>query len=113
MVVPKYIPDKGDLITLSFDPQSGHEQKGRRPALVISNYLFNQATGLAVVCPITNTNRRVPFHLPLPNTSSFTGFVMVEQMKSIGFNARNARFVEKAPTQLIDDVLAIVDVCLR
>ena len=109
----RYIPDKGDLITLSFDPQSGHEQKGRRPALVISNYLFNQAVGLAVVCPITNTNRRIPFHLPMPSSSSFTGFVMVEQMKSIDFTARNARFVEKAPTPLIDDILAIVDVCLR
>ena len=109
----RYIPDKGDLITLSFDPQSGHEQKGRRPALVISNYLFNQAVGLAVVGPITHTTRRIPFHLPMPSSSSFTGFVMVEQMKSIDFTARNARFVEKAPTPLIDDILAIVDVCLR
>lgn len=109
----RYIPDKGDLITFSFDPQSGHEQKGRRPALVISNYLFNQAVGLAVVCPITNTNRRIPFHLPIPSSSSLTGFVMVEQMKSIDFTARKAKFVEKAPTLLLDDVLAIVDVCLR
>lgn len=113
MVVPQYIPNKGDLITLSFDPQSGHEQKGRRPALVISNYLFNQATGLAVVCPITNTNRGIPFHLPVPNISSLTGFVMVEQVKSIDFNARKAKFVEKAPSQFVDDVLAIVDLCLR
>ncbi|MBE2202416.1 MAG: type II toxin-antitoxin system PemK/MazF family toxin [Anaerolinea sp.] len=51
-----YIPEKGHFITLSFDPQSGHEQKGRRPAPVISNFLFNRATGLAIVCPITNTN---------------------------------------------------------
>jgi mRNA-degrading endonuclease toxin of MazEF toxin-antitoxin module len=55
----KYIPEKGDFITLTFDPQSGHEQKGRRPALVVSNYLFNKATGLAIVCPITNTDRTV------------------------------------------------------
>ncbi|MCE7987516.1 MAG: mRNA-degrading endonuclease [Caldilinea sp. CFX5] len=113
MVVSNYIPAKGDLITLSFDPQSGHEQKGRRPALVISNYLFNQATGLAVVCPVTNTNRKIPFHLPVPSTTSLTGFIMVEQMKSIDFTARGARFVAKAPIQLIEDVLAIVDVCLR
>jgi len=57
-----YIPEKGDFITLSFDPQSGHEQKGRRPALVISNFIFNKATGLAILCPITNTNRRVRLH---------------------------------------------------
>lgn len=61
----KYVPRKGDLITLSFDPQSGHEQKGRRPALVISNYLFTANTGLAIVCPLTNTDRKVPFHLPI------------------------------------------------
>ena len=108
-----YVPEKGDFITLSFDPQSGHEQKGRRPALVISNYLFNKGTGLAIVCPITNTNRRVPFHLPVPSSSSLTGFVMVEQVKSVDFNARKAKFVEKAPPQLVEDALAVVDVCLK
>ena len=108
-----YVPQKGDFITLSFDPQSGHEQKGRRPALVISNLLFNQATGLAIVCPITNTKRGVPFHLPVSGTSSLTGFVMVEQVKSIDFNARQAKFVEKAPAQLVEDVLAVVDVCVK
>ena len=75
--MPRYIPQKGDLITLSFDPQSGHEQKGRRPALVVSNDLFNRHTGLALVCPITNTNRKVPFHVAVPNDTSITGFVMV------------------------------------
>jgi mRNA interferase MazF len=93
--MPAYIPDKGDLLTLSFDPQSGHEQKGRRPALVISNFLFNRATGLAIVCPITNTDRKIPFHLPVPATSSLTGFVMVEQVKSVDYQARKAKFVEK------------------
>jgi mRNA interferase MazF len=109
----KYIPEKGDLITLSFDPQSGHEQKGRRPALIVSNYLFNKATGLAIVCPITNTDRKIPFHLAVPASSSLTGFVMVEQVKSIDFNARKAKFVEKAPPELIDDVLEIIDVCIK
>lgn len=108
-----YIPEKGDFITLSFDPQSGHEQKGRRPALIISNFLFNKATGLAIVCPITNTNRSIPFHLPLPSSSSLAGFVMVEQVKSVDFNTRKAKFVEKAPAQLIEDVLAVVDVCIK
>jgi mRNA interferase MazF len=95
--MPAYIPEKGDFITLSFDPQSGHAQKGRRPALVISNSLFNKATGLAIACPITNTNRNIPFHLPVPSASSLTGFVMAEQVKSVDFNARKARFVGKAP----------------
>jgi mRNA interferase MazF len=109
----KYIPEKGDFVTLSFDPQSGHEQKGRRPALVVSNYLFNKATGLAIVCPITNTDRKIPFHLAVPASSSLTGFVMVEQVKSVDFNTRKAKFVEKAAKEFIDDVLAVIDVCVK
>ncbi len=111
--MPAYVPEKGDFLTLSFDPQAGHEQKGRRPALVISNQLFNQATGLAIACPITNTDRKIPFHLPVPSTSSLTGFVMVEQVKSIDYRARNARFVEKAPSEFVEDVIALVDVCIK
>ena len=111
--MPSYVPEKGDFITLSFDPQSGHEQKGRRPALVISNSLFNKATGLAIVCPITNTDRNIPFHLPVPGASSLTGFVMAEQVKSVDYNARKARFVEKAPTHFVDDVVAVVDACIQ
>src|SRR5258707_5782570 len=111
--MPAYGPEKGDFITLSFDPQTGHEQKGRRPALIISNNLFNQATGLAIACPITNTDRRIPFHLPVPTASSLTGFVMVEQVKSIDYRARNARFVEKAPSEFVEDVIALVYVCIK
>lgn len=109
----KFVPEKGDLVALSFDPQSGHEQKGRRPALVISNYLFNKHTGLAIVCPVTNTDRRMPFHLPLPGTSAVSGFVMVEQIKSIDYQARKARFIEQAPPPLLADVLAVLDACVK
>ena len=111
--MPAYVPEKGDFITLSFDPQSGHEQKGRRPALIISNFLFNKATGLAIVCPITNTDRNIPFHLPVPGASSLTGFVMAEQVKSVDYNARRARFVEKPPVQFVEDVVAVIDACIR
>ena len=109
----KYIPQKGDYIALSFDPQSGHEQKGRRPALVISNYLFNKHTGLAIICPITNTNRNIPFHLPVPAMSSLSGFVMVDQVKSIDYMARKAKFIEKARYELVEDVLEVLDVCTK
>jgi len=109
--VARYVPQKGDFIALSFDPQSGHEQKGRRPALVISNYLFNKHTGLALVCPVTNTDRKIPFHLPVPETSSLTGFVMVDQVKSVDYLARKAKFIEKAGNELVVDVLAVLEVC--
>ena len=111
--MPRYIPRKGDFVAVSFDPQSGHEQKGRRPALVVSNYLFTRFTGLAIVCPVTNTDRKIPFHLPLPQSSSLTGFVMTEQIKSIDYAARKAKFIESAPNQLVQDVLGILDACLR
>ena len=108
----KFVPSKGDLIILSFDPQSGHEQKGRRPALVISNTLFNQKTGLAMACPITNTDRRYPFHIKIPSSSSLSGFVMVDQLKSIDYNTRKAKFIEKAPDELLNEALAILDACI-
>ncbi|MEP7009936.1 MAG: type II toxin-antitoxin system PemK/MazF family toxin [Acidobacteriota bacterium] len=111
--MPRYTPRQGDFVTLSFDPQAGHEQKGRRPALVVSKDLFNQHTGLAIVCPITNTDRRFPFHLPLPTSSSLSGFVMVEQVKSIDHQSRRTRFVERAPSEFLQDVLDLVDACLR
>ncbi|MEW5977741.1 MAG: type II toxin-antitoxin system PemK/MazF family toxin [Acidobacteriota bacterium] len=109
----KYVPHKGDFVALSFDPQSGHEQKGRRPALVISNYLFNKHTGLAIVCPLTNTDRRIPFHLPVPAPSAVTGFVMVDQVKSVDFLARKSQFIGKAPSSLLTDVLGVLDACVR
>lgn len=104
-----YVPRQGDLVTLDFDPQSGHEQKGRRPALVISKDAFNKATGMAMCCPVTNTDRKVPFHVPVAGRTSLTGFVMCEQVKSLDFRARNMRLVERAPQELLEDVLAIID----
>ncbi len=104
-----YIPGKGDLVILTFDPQSGHEQKGRRPAMIISNQLFNRVTGLAIVCPITNRDRNIPFHVPLPDDRSLTGYVMVEQVKSVDFRTRKVKFVESAPVGILNEVLAILD----
>lgn len=107
-----YIPDQGDIIALSLDPQSGHEQKGRRPALVVSKTLFNSSTGLAIVCPLTNTDRGYPFHIPVPDGSEVTGFVMVEQVRSVDFRARNAKRIEYASRQLLERVLSILDACI-
>jgi mRNA interferase MazF len=111
--VSRYVPMKGDFITLTFDPQADHEQKGRRPALVVSNDLFNRHTGLAIVCPITNRDRGYPFHLPVPRSSSLSGFVMVEQVKSVDYAMRGARFVERAPAAFLEDVLDLIDACIR
>jgi mRNA interferase MazF len=108
----QYIPQRGDLVTLTFDPQSGHEQKGRRPALVISHYLFNRHTGLAIVCPITTVERGYPFHVPVTGCANVTGFVMTEQVKSVDFRARRAKRIAQAPQLVLEDVLSILEACV-
>jgi mRNA interferase MazF len=110
--VSRYIPQKGDFVILTFDPQAGHEQQGRWSALVVSRTLFNRHTGLAMVCPITNTERDIPFHVAVSHESSLTGYIMVEQIKSVDYASRKVRFVEKAPQFLLDEVLSILDACL-
>lgn len=107
-----YIPQKGDFVALTFDPQSGHEQSGRRPALVVSNTLFNKYTGLAIVCPLTNTDRHFPFHVAVANEPDVTGFVMVEQVKSIDFRARKAKLIGRASQGVLQEVLSILDACI-
>ena len=107
-----YIPKKGDFIAVTFDPQSGHEQKGRRPALVVSNDLFNSNTGLAIVCPITNTRRDFPFHVAIDDDPEITGFVMVEQVKSIDFRTRSARKISRASSGVLEEVLSLLDACI-
>ena len=105
-MVKNYIPQKGDLVILSFDPSSGHEQKRRIPALIISNEIFNKALGLAIACPITNTDRNFPFHVKL-EAKNLKGFIMTEQIKSIDFNARKVKFVEKVNEDTLNQVLGI------
>ena len=107
-----YTPRKGDFVVLTFDPQSGHEQRGRRPALVVSNDLFNQHTGLCIACPITSARRDYPFHLPVPEGCEVDGVVMVEQVKSIDYRARRAKPIGTAPEPLLQEALALLDACL-
>lgn len=108
----QYIPQKGDFVALTFDPQAGHEQQGCRPALVVSRTLFNRHTGLAMVCPITNTRRDIPFHVAVPDESSLTSFIMVEQIKSVDYASRKVKFIKKASQSVLDEVLSILDACL-
>ena len=107
-MVKDYVPKKGDLVILTFDPSAGHEQQGRRPALIISNEIFNKHVGLAIACPITNTDRNFPFHVQL-NSDKLTGFIMTEQIKSIDYKVRNVKFIEKVNDEIMDKVLGIVE----
>jgi mRNA interferase MazF len=107
-----YVPRKGDFIAVTFDPQSGHEQRGRRPALVVSNDLFNRHTGLCIACPITNTRRDYPFHVSIPDGQDVTGVVMVEQVTSLDFRSRTVKRLGHAPEPVLQEVLSILDACI-
>lgn len=99
---------QGDIVYLNFNPQAGHEQRGLRPALVISNDCYHQFTNLAIVCPITNTNRGNPLHIELDRRSQTTGVIMCEQLRSVDANARSASFVERISDDLLEKALEIV-----
>jgi len=102
---------RGDLIWLSLDPTLGHEQKGRRPALVVSSDAFNRSTGMAFVCPITSTNRGYLHHIPV-GSKKIEGFVMCEHLKSIDYRARKAKFIAKAPEVLMANVSNCIEAIL-
>ena len=90
----------------------GRARRALKPALValvISKDAFNKGTGMAICCPITNTDRRVPFHVPTTARTSLTGFAMCEQVKSLDYRSRKMKLIERAPQDLLEDVLAIVD----
>lgn len=99
-------PKQGDIIFLDFDPQAGHEQAGKRPALVVSEHCFNETTGFAVVCPITNQTKGYPFEVPLAGTKKATGYVLSDQFKSLDIKARRFKIVDS-----VDD--GTVSVTLR
>jgi mRNA interferase MazF len=108
-----YIPEQGDIVFLEFNPQAGHEQRGKRPALVVSNRTFNHFTNLAMVCPITNTSRAFPLHVELGPGMKTTGVILCEQVKSLDLRTRNAAFFEKAPRGVLNEVLDILFGCLE
>ena len=100
-----YRPAQGDIVMLNFTPQAGHEQAGRRPALVVSNKSFHRYTGLAIFCPITNQLKDYPLHVRLDNRTKTTGEVLCEHVKSLDYRARNISFIEKLPDDLLGEVL--------
>jgi mRNA interferase MazF len=99
---------QGFIIWLDFDPQTGHEQKGRRPALVVSNEIFNRFSNLAMVCPITNTNRDYPFHVNLDERTKTTGVILCDQARILDINARNYEFIEEIPIDILFEIIDII-----
>jgi mRNA interferase MazF len=102
-------PQRGDVVWISLDPTIGHEQQGRRPAVVISRERQNRVTGLALLCPVTNSPKGYPFEVRLPGGLSVTGAVLCDHVKSLDWRGRNAEFI----TALPEDVTAIILATVR
>ena len=100
-----YVPDRGDAVWISFNPQVGHEQAGRRPAAVLTPAVYNGKVGLMIVCPITNQIKGYPFEVAIPQGLRVTGAILCDQAKSLDWRARNAELVCRLPETVIDAVL--------
>jgi len=101
-----YVPKRGDVIWISFNPQAGHEQAGRRPAVVLSPQTYNRKVGLAILCPITNQSKGYPFEVALPEEADVTGVILSDQVKSLDWRVRKAEFKTSLPEEIINEVLA-------
>ena len=106
-------PERGDLIWLSFSPQSGREQAGRRPALVVSPSTYNSKVGLALVCPITSRVKGYPFEVALSEGELVQGVVLADQLRSLDWHSRDAELIAKAPTAVVERVLQLVGALLN
>jgi mRNA interferase MazF len=104
VVARAYVPDAGDLVWLTFDPQAGHEQRGRRPALILSPRTYNAKARLAVACPITSQAKGYPFEVPVAAAGAINGVVLADHVKNLDWQARQVVFEAKAPAAVLIEV---------
>ena len=104
MVKADYVPDAGHLIWIDFNPQAGHEQRGRRPGLVLSRAIYNAKTSLAVVCLVTNQQKGYPFEVALPARASIKGVVLADHLKNLDWKQRRAEYAGSVSNQFMDQV---------
>lgn len=113
MSARRYVPDRGDIVWLDFTPQAGHEQRGKRPALVLSPATYNGKVGLAVCCPITSQIKGYPFEVEIPAGLKVAGVVLSDQVKNLDWQVRRARRIDRAPAEVVDTVAAKLITLLR
>ena len=105
MVMTSFIPDRGDIVWVSLNPQAGHEQAGRRPALVLSPRSYNAKVGLAILCPLTGQIKGYPFEVILPEGLKVQGAILSDQIKCLDWKSRKTEFICKLPQDITADVL--------
>jgi mRNA interferase MazF len=108
VVRPRYVPDREDIVWLSFDPRAGREQAGCSPALILSPAVYNARAGLALACPIKSQVKGYPFEVALPSGLPVTGVVLADHVKSVDWQARRAEFIGTAPAGVLNEVTARV-----
>lgn len=104
MVAAEYVPDAGHVVWLTFDPQAGRKQRGRRPALVLSPASYNLRSGLAIACPVTSQRKGYPFEVPLPEGGTVSGVILADHVKSLDWRERRAERASEVPPQILTEV---------
>ena len=111
-MVESYVPHRGDAVWITLNPQAGHEQAGRRPALVLSPTSYNGKVGLVLCCPITNQRKGYPFEVQLPEGLAVTGVVLCDQVKSLDWHVRKAEWICAVPEDTLSSVLELLEILL-
>lgn len=112
-MVNSYFPKQGDIIFIDLNPIKGHEQVGKRPALVISNNVFNKNTKMAIVCPITSNEKEYPTHYLLEDSKQIHGAVLCEHVRSIDYETRKVQFVESVSNNDLISVIMLTCACIE
>lgn len=112
-MVKKYIPNQGDVVFLDFNPTKGHEQTGIRPAVVISTNTFNKNTKMVILCPITSNTKEFPTHYKLEDTKKVHGSVLCEHVRSVDYEIRNLKFVEKLSDNDFVSIITLLYACME
>lgn len=112
MVKRDYIPQRGDVVWITLNPQSGHEQAGRRPAVVLSPGIYNEKVELAVLCPVTNQIKDYPFEVRVPDGLPVSGVILADQVKSLDWRVRNAEWICTLPPRVVEEILQKLDALL-
>ena len=113
MISEPYCPEVGDLVWIEFDPQQGCEQRGRRPALVLTPRRYNRRSGLCVLCPITSRQKGYPFEVPIPSGHPVVGVILSDQVKSLSWQLRGAEFAGRAPAAVLDEARGKIKALLQ
>jgi len=111
-VTGDYVPERGDIVWMDFTAQAGHEQRGRRPALVISHKLYNEKVGLGIFCPITSRTKNYPFEVVV-SLDKIKGSILCDQLKNLDWRVRNIEFIEKIDSERMKSVVDRIEVLIK